>query len=176
MVLDLGYIGSAIPFIISIAIILLAEKGVIPLSMPFASKLAFVITAIWWIVFTIPMLKDVYTGSFYSTGIKYSWRKFQTTWRTTFKEIRKYRTVFLFLMAYFFYIDGVGTIISMSTAYGTDLGISATVASNYIVCHSSSCCSICNSLRAIIAKVYGEKDVIRWNIVFTSSFVFMRFL
>ncbi|WP_246880680.1 MFS transporter [Sporosarcina sp. 6E9] len=123
----LGYIGSTIPFIISIALIMLADKGVIPLATGFAMKLAFVITAIWWIVFTVPMLKYVVQihsiprepnvslikGSFIRLG-------------RTFKDIRKYRHVFLFLVAYFFYIDGVGTIISMSTAYGTDLGISAT--------------------------------------------------
>jgi MFS transporter, UMF1 family len=121
----LGYIGSTIPFIISIAIILLSQNQIIPLAISTASKLAFVITAIWWFVFTIPMLKNVHqlhgitrepkllAGSFRRLG-------------STFLEIRKYRTVFLFLLAYFFYIDGVGTIISMSTAYGTDLGISAT--------------------------------------------------
>lgn len=121
----LGYIGSAIPFIISIAIILLADSGVIPLSMTLATKIAFVITAIWWVSFTIPMLKNVIqihaipretniiAGSFNRLG-------------KTIKDIRQYRHVFLFLIAYFFYIDGVGTIISMSTAYGTDLGISAT--------------------------------------------------
>lgn len=121
----LGYIGSTIPFIISIAIILMADKGIIPLATSTASKIAFVITAIWWFVFTIPMVKNVHQFH----GIKREPNLLASSFRRlggTFKEIRKYRTVFLFLLAYFFYIDGVGTIISMSTAYGSDLGISAT--------------------------------------------------
>ncbi|MBO0601749.1 MFS transporter [Sporosarcina sp. E16_3] len=121
----LGYIGSTIPFIISIAIILLADRGVIPLTTSTASRIAFVITAIWWFMFTIPMVKNVHQIH----GIKREPNMLVSSFRRlggTFKEIRKYRTVFLFLLAYFFYIDGVGTIISMSTAYGSDLGISAT--------------------------------------------------
>jgi MFS transporter, UMF1 family len=121
----LGYIGSTIPFIISIAIIILAQKELIPLATSIASKIAFVITAIWWFAFTIPMVKNVHQIH----GIKREPNLLASSFRRlggTFKEIRKYRTVFLFLLAYFFYIDGVGTIISMSTAYGSDLGISAT--------------------------------------------------
>ncbi|NYF25585.1 MFS transporter [Sporosarcina sp. JAI121] len=121
----LGYIGSTIPFIISIAIIILAQQELIPLATSTASKIAFVITAIWWFVFTIPMAKNVHQIH----GIEREPKLLASSFRRlggTFKEIRKYRTVFLFLLAYFFYIDGVGTIISMSTAYGTDLGISAT--------------------------------------------------
>ncbi len=54
----LGYIGSAIPFIISIAIILLAQIAKsFRFLRPLASKIAFVITAVWWVSFTIPMLK-----------------------------------------------------------------------------------------------------------------------
>ena len=76
-------------------------------------------------MFTIPMVKNVHQIH----GIKREPNMLASSFRRlggTFKEIRKYRTVFLFLLAYFFYIDGVGTIISMSTAYGSDLGISAT--------------------------------------------------
>jgi MFS transporter, UMF1 family len=121
----LGYIGSTIPFIISIAIIILAQKEVLPFSTTIASKVAFLITAVWWGIFTIPMLKNVYQRY----GIEREPKPIVNSFKrlgNTLKEIRKYRALFLFLLAYFFYIDGVGTIITMSTAYGSDLGITST--------------------------------------------------
>ena len=153
----LGYIGSTIPFMISIAIIIIGRKrSDSTCGDATASKLAFVITAIWWFVFTIPMLKNVHQLH----GIKREPNILGGSFRRlggTFKEIRKYRTVFLFLLAYFFYIDGVGTIINMSTAYGTDLGISCDKSSNYFVCHTSCGCAIFNSLREAGAEVYRKK-------------------
>ncbi|MED1862081.1 MFS transporter [Fictibacillus nanhaiensis] len=121
----LGYIGSTIPFLISIAIIVLAQNEVLPISTTLASKIAFLITAIWWGVFTIPMLKNVYQKYGIEREPKPLINSFKRLGKTM-KEIRKYRALFLFLLAYFFYIDGVGTIITMSTAYGSDLGISST--------------------------------------------------
>ncbi|MED4126453.1 MFS transporter [Halalkalibacterium halodurans] len=121
----LGYVGSSIPFIICIALIILAQTGTIPLTVSEASRSAFLITAGWWLVFTIPMLKNVKQQYGVEREPKMVVSSFKRLGQT-FKEIRQYRTVFLFLIAYFFYIDGVGTIISMSTAYGTDLGLSAT--------------------------------------------------
>lgn len=121
----LGYIGSTIPFIVSIAIIILAQNEMIPVSATRASQLAFLITAIWWGLFTIPMLKNIHQRYYIEREPKLVISSFRRLGQT-FKDIRKYRALFLFLLAYFFYIDGVGTIISMSTAYGTDLGISST--------------------------------------------------
>ncbi|MBO1004845.1 MFS transporter [Pseudogracilibacillus auburnensis] len=120
----LGYIGSTIPFIISIAIIVTSQMELIPVSTPMASRLAFVITAIWWAIFTIPMIKDVQQRYYIEREPKPIISSFKRLGQT-FKDIKQYRALFLFLLAYFFYIDGVGTIISMSTAYGTDLGISS---------------------------------------------------
>lgn len=122
---SLGYIGSTIPFIISIVIIVLAQSGTIPISTTLASKIAFMITAIWWAVFTIPLFKNVHQKYYIEREPNLVASSFKRLGKTLF-EIRKYKAVFIFLIAYFFYIDGVGTIITMSTAYGTDLGISST--------------------------------------------------
>ena len=120
-----GYIGSTIPFLLSIIIILLAGKEIIPISTTNASRLAFVITAAWWVIFSIPMFKNVKQIHFVEKEGNIILESFKRL-GNTFKEIRQYRALFLFLLAYFFYIDGVGTIISMSTAYGSDLGLEST--------------------------------------------------
>jgi MFS transporter, UMF1 family len=123
--LGFGYIGSTIPFIISIVIIILAQKNIIPISVSMASKIAFLITAAWWGLFAIPLIKNVHQRYYIEREPNPVVNSFKRL-GSTLKEIQKFRALFLFLLAYFFYIDGVGTIISMSTAYGSDLGISST--------------------------------------------------
>lgn len=121
----LGYIGSTIPFLLSIAVIILAQSELIPISVTLASRIAFIITAVWWGVFTIPMLKHVKQLYYIEREPKPVVNSFKRL-SQTIREIRNYRALFLFLIAYFFYIDGVGTIIKMSTAYGSDVGIGST--------------------------------------------------
>lgn len=121
----LGYIGSTIPFLISIVIIVLAQQEVLPISTIIASKMAFLITAAWWGLFTIFLLKNVQQQYFIEPEKNPVINSFKRLGKT-FKNVKQYRSVFLFLIAYFFYIDGIGTIITMSTAYGSDLGISST--------------------------------------------------
>lgn len=122
---SLGYIGSAIPFLVCIGIILLSQMEILPLSVTAASQISFVVTAIWWAVFTIPMIKNVHQIHFIKRETNPILNSFKRL-GGTLKKIRLYKPLFLFLLAYFFYIDGVGTIIKMSTAYGTDVGVSAT--------------------------------------------------
>lgn len=121
----MGYIGSTIPFILGIALILLSQQQILPLSVAAASQVAFAITALWWGLFTIPMLKHVKQVYYKERVPNPIINGFKQLFET-FKKIKLYRPLFLFLLAYFFYIDGVNTIITMSTAYGSDLGISST--------------------------------------------------
>ena len=121
----MGYIGSTIPFIIGIALIILSQQSTIPLSVTVASQAAFAITALWWGLFTIPMLKNV-NQVYYKERVPNPFSNGFKQLFETIKKIKLYRPLFLFLLAYFFYIDGVNTIITMSTAYGSDLGISST--------------------------------------------------
>lgn len=120
-----GYIGSTIPFILCMAIVMLSQFHIIPFSLTTASQISFVITAIWWGVFTLPLIRKV--NQFHGieiekTPVKNSFKRLSKT----FKNIKMHKPIFLFLLAYFFYIDGVNTIITMATSYGSDLGISAT--------------------------------------------------
>ncbi len=119
-----GYIGSVIPFIFSIAIIffirwLIRENVMISL---ISARIIFGLTALWWFIFSIPLLKDVQQKYWVEKKISLigSFKELSAT----FREIKKYGRVFLFLVAYFFYIDGVDTIITMATSYGTELKLS----------------------------------------------------
>ncbi len=121
-----GYIGSVVPFLIIITMIMTAPEKA-GLSLPvFQTKIGFLLVAVWWLIFSLPMIKNVKQRYFIPPSSTPVAASFKRLWQT-FKEIQKYRQAFLFLIAYFFYIDGVGTIISMSTAYGRDLGFGVTL-------------------------------------------------
>ncbi|MBN2657372.1 MAG: MFS transporter [Spirochaetales bacterium] len=121
-----GYIGSCIPFIASIGLIVgyQMSTGTTEIS-PLMMKISFVIVALWWFVFSIPMIKNVRQEYAIEPEPRMIGKSFSRLW-STFKDISKYKVTFGFLIAYFFYIDGVDTIISMATAYGIDLGFGAT--------------------------------------------------
>ncbi|MTK09434.1 MAG: MFS transporter [Hungatella sp.] len=108
-----GYISSVIPFGISLILIFLLgmEKSI-------GYQIGFIITALWWGLFTVPMIRDVKQIHYVEPGkdtIKNSFKRLAET----FKQIKQYQTVFIFLGAYFFYIDGVDTIIKMVIPYAT---------------------------------------------------------
>lgn len=117
-----GYIGSCIPFIISI--ILISKPALIGLTTIEATRIAFIITALWWLIFSLPILKNV-NQEYYIEPVPNVIKTSFVRLKNTFLSITKYKNVFMFLLAYFFYIDGVNTIIKMSTAFGMDLGLNA---------------------------------------------------
>ena len=114
-----GYIGSCVPFLLCLGLVLGA--GALGLSMATGMMLAFQVTALWWLLCTLPVLRS-YRQTHYVTGHVHP---FSQLW-ATLKEIARDRKIFLFILAFFFYIDGVYTIIDMATAYGTALGFDTT--------------------------------------------------
>ena len=122
-----GYIGGAVPFVVVIAVILAGAGGGAAAGIsPAAARAAFVIVAVWWLAFSFPMLRNVGQRHFLPAEpnpVRQSFRRLART----FAQIRRHRGAFLFLAAYFFYIDGVDTIITMAAAYGRDLGLSVSM-------------------------------------------------
>ena len=118
-----GYIGSCIPFVVCLALVLGA--GAIGISQMTALNIALFITAAWWLVTTLPLLKN-YKQLHYVEVEKHAIRQSFARIGHTIRHLHEDKQVFWFLLAFFCYIDGVYTIIDMATAYGTALGLDTT--------------------------------------------------
>ena len=115
-----GYLGSCIPFIGCLALVLTAEQTGIGTAR--ATAISFLITAAWWFFITLPLLQ-AYRQTHHTDDTR---RARLRRIRDILGEIRRDKRVLLFLLAFFFYIDGVYTIIDMATTYGKDVGIGDT--------------------------------------------------
>ncbi|MBR6771069.1 MAG: MFS transporter [Lachnospiraceae bacterium] len=118
-----GYIGSCIPFCLGLVLVLGADK--LGLTMETAMCLTFLLTALWWIVMTIPLLREYEQVHYREEGRVSIGGTFRSLGRIL-GEMKADKKVFLFMIAFFFYIDGVYTIIDMATSYGEALGIDST--------------------------------------------------
>ena len=118
-----GYIGSVVPFVMCLVLVLFCDS--FGLTMGSAMVVAFLITAVWWAVLTIPLARRYQQTAFVEkqgTALGDSFKQLART----FKEARAEKHVFVYLIAFFFFINGVYTIIDMATAYGSALGLDTT--------------------------------------------------
>lgn len=115
-----GYIGSCIPFVAGLLLILNCDS--IGISMTAATRFSFIITMAWWVIMAIPLYKNVhqrYSIPRQEHVISHTFRRLGNT----FKKLSKDKRMLFFIIGYFCYIDGVYTIISMATTYGGEVGI-----------------------------------------------------
>jgi len=119
-----GYIGSCIPFIVCLVLVLFVPDTVMP--MQWRMTISFLITAAWWLCFTLPLYRSYQQSHFLPKPA----RPFKDTFvrlAQIYKEVKQNKKAFLFLMAFFLYINGAYTIIKMATIYGQDvLGLDTT--------------------------------------------------
>ncbi len=120
----LGYLGGGLLFTVNVLMVLypqsfgLADKAE-------AVRLAFLMVAIWWAVFSLPVMLYVHEQGHAATregrGLRQAWAELVATWRL----LRSLPMAFTFLLAYWCYIDGVDTIVRMAVDYGMSLGFAA---------------------------------------------------
>ncbi len=115
-----GYVGSCVPFIVGLGLILFGER--FGIGMVQAIQIAIIIHMLWWLLFSLPLFKSYKQKSFIQND-KNPFINGFVELRETLNSVLKDKRLLLFLLAFFFYIDGVYTVISMSTAYGEALGL-----------------------------------------------------
>lgn len=118
-----GYIGSCLPFIVSLALVLFYEQ--LLLTMETAMSICFLLIALWWLLLSMPLIQG-YHQTYYLEKEKHFIKASFVRLKNIFVDLKNNPKVLFFLLAFFFYIDGVYTIIDMATAYGTALGLDTT--------------------------------------------------
>lgn len=123
----MGYVGGGILLVVNVLWYQQPEWFFMP-GVGFALRASFFSVAVWWAVFTIPLMRHVpeppvvrtegVDGNVISAGFK--------RLVNTFRQITRYKQLLLFLAAFWIYNDGIGTIIKMATAYGDEIGIGLT--------------------------------------------------
>ena len=124
-----GYVGSTVPFILCIALIF-GGPGLLGLDTMLCTRLSFIITGAWWLAFTLPLIrtykqrygKERTAGDTLGNIVRTTF----TGLADTMRRISRERVLLVYMVAFFFYIDGVHTVISMATSYGAALGIDST--------------------------------------------------
>ena len=122
----IGFIGGGILLLFNLALILSPQSFGLPDTVA-AIKVSFVSVGVWWLIFSIPVLRRVpeppamleADESARDNPIRAACTRI---WET-FHEIRSYRNAFLMLVAFLLYNDGIGTMIRMSSIYATEVGI-----------------------------------------------------
>ena len=123
----LGYVGGGILLIINVMWLMNPQLFGMP-DVAFALRASFFSVSVWWGLFSIPLFRRVpEPPAAKATGpainpIKAGF----TRLAVTFREITRYRQLLIFLIAFWIYNDGIGTIIKMATAYGDEIGIEMT--------------------------------------------------
>ena len=122
-----GYIGSLVPFFFGMIPYFMVTFGMLDASLGhLAMSFAFIVAVAWWLYYSLPILRDVeqtYSIDSDENTLLQSLKRLGKT----FKDIRAYRYIFLFLIAYLLYIDVVNTVIRLAVNIGTDLNVSAPV-------------------------------------------------
>lgn len=120
-----GYIGSVVPFICCLILYVLANLGKIGITDTAAMQISFVITAIWWFVFSTPLIKEYKQIRFEDESAEAS-NGFKEFFNSIAELGRTNKKALYFIIGFFFYIDGVYTIIDNASIYAKSLGLAST--------------------------------------------------
>lgn len=125
----MGYIGGGVLLAINVVMIMFGDTIFPNIDPTLMSRLSFLSVAVWWLVFSMPVFKHIGEPPRRILKQEQGMNPLKVSFQrlgVTFKEIKNYQDLFVFLIAFFLYTNGIGTIITMSTIYGAEIGIGQT--------------------------------------------------